>query len=125
MSWKFELAEWSSSSITVANDLLERLRKLDPHQAASAKVVISDQNRGKAKGALFYYDGPWSLPEKSTNNWQLELFKTGNNSEYDDLCEKITSFLNQRSLDRALTAHIACKDGQRTVIEFAVWIQQD
>lgn len=87
----------SSSNSTVANGLAQDLDKfvLSPSHIRVAKLAISDQSDGDARGILYYWEGD-NTPSVTQNAtaWSLKQFSPDDTTDYDEAYRHAMEFLN-------------------------------
>jgi len=125
MAWIYAGLPWQTYSAQMADEVLKKLNTLSKTEAASAKVMISDQDNGDAKGGIFYYEGAWTTPARHAGKWTKKSWSSSSNSDYAPFTQKVLDYLNSLPLEVTLTAHIASKDARGSTFQFVVWTQQN
>jgi len=122
MSWTYR--ESSHDSIEdVIGDLNKTLATLTPDERATAKVILSDQKDGDARGAVYWFTEAISYPPPG-NSWFWQLLGDNSETDYDELYKFIEQRLNALSFVQALYTHISMSNRKKGFATVSLWYPQ-
>lgn len=104
LTWTYEVFS-DDHGINVFNEVNNFLLSLSPSQATTAKVTVSDQKSGDARG-LVYYVSNGDIPSTRTfmTGWTMQYWST--DSDYTTMYNNCLTQLNSMDADQSLASHV-------------------
>lgn len=119
MGWQYKDSAHDSISDVVAS-LNKTLGNLTSDEQATAKIILSDQKDGDARGAIYWYTESISYPPP-VDSWFWALMGDNSKNDYAELYKFIEQRLNALSFAQALYTHISMSNRKKGFAVVSMW----